>query len=145
MTLPQFALTQLEAAVAEGCQTEEEWPARVSAGIYAGIDFAIENRDVVEWLGVNGGRGYSLRHHQASISRLAGLLRARVPNDREPPVVTGETLIGGLVFLVGEELRAGRVDRLRELRPEFVLLTLLPYLGFEDARRWANRAAVEHG
>jgi hypothetical protein len=46
-----------------------------------------------------------------------------------------------MVGLVGDHVRIGRLDRLAELRPELVLLTLLPYLGFEEAQSWANRTA----
>ena len=40
-----------------------------------------------------------------------------------------------MVGLVGDHLRIRRLDRLEELRPELVLLTLLPYLGF-----WRRRS-----
>jgi hypothetical protein len=46
-----------------------------------------------------------------------------------------------MVGLVGDHLRIGRQDRLEELRPELVLLTLLPYLGFDEARKRANQVA----
>jgi len=46
-----------------------------------------------------------------------------------------------MVGLVGDHLRIGRTDRLQELRPEIILLTLLPYLGFSEAQGWANRVA----
>ena len=50
--------------------------------------------------------------------------------------------MAGIVGLVGgDHIRIGRVDRLAELRPELVLLTLLPYLGFSEAQRWANQMA----
>lgn len=141
--LPHFALARLEAAVIEGCSAEDDWPAQVSGGIYAGIDFAIANPDVVEWLTFDRSGGCSLDRYQAAISSLSALLRERAPIDKGLPKVTGEAVIGGVVGLVGEQLRLGRADRLRELRPEFVLLTLLPYMGFEEARNWANRAAAE--
>lgn len=139
--IPQFAPAQLEAAVVRGCESEEEWPAGVSAGIYAGIEFAIENPDVIDWLSVRRSGGYSPQEHQHAVCRLAKLLRSRAPRTalRLPPI-TEETLVGGVVGLVGEHLRMGRMDELRGLRPELVLLVLLPYLGFEDARNWANRS-----
>jgi hypothetical protein len=57
------------------------------------------------------------------------------------PGSTDEALVAGVVGLVGDHLRIGRVDRLLELRPDLVLLTLLPYLGFSEAQRWANNVA----
>ncbi|HEY6731819.1 MAG TPA: hypothetical protein VI039_12450 [Solirubrobacterales bacterium] len=143
--VPQLALTQLEAALEEGCRKEHEWPAQVSAGLYAGVEFAIANPDVIEWLAVGRTGEYSLDRYQTAICRLSKLLKAKVPVPRAGlPPVTEEALIGGVIGLVGEQLRTGKIDRLRSLRPELVLLTLLPYVGFEDARSWANRAASGH-
>lgn len=62
----------------------------------------------------------------------------RAPHDRRLPVSTDEAMVAGVVGLVGDHVRIGRPERLTELRPELVLLTLLPYLGFAEARRWAN-------
>jgi hypothetical protein len=55
------------------------------------------------------------------------------------PASTDEALVAGIVGLVGDHVRIGRVERLAELRPELVLLVLLPYLGFAEAQAWANR------
>ncbi|MBA3865200.1 MAG: hypothetical protein H0X42_02445 [Solirubrobacterales bacterium] len=78
--------------------------------------------------------------YERLVSRLVGFLRARAPAGTRPPASTDEALIAGIVGLVGDHVRIGRLDRLAALRPELVLLTLLPYLGFPEAQRWANVA-----
>ena len=70
-----------------------------------------------------------------------GIHPGRAPRDTRLPASTDEALVAGIVGLVGDHLRVGRLDRLAELRPELVLLTLLPYLGFTEAQRWANQVA----
>ena len=136
------ALEELEAAVLRACCTESRWPAQIAAGVYAGVDFAIARPHLVIQLTVElpaeaapGGL------HGRLISRLSGLIRVNAPRGDRLPASTDEALVAGMVGLVGDHVRSGRLDRLSELRPELVLLTLLPYLGFAEAQRWANWAA----
>jgi hypothetical protein len=137
-----FPLANLETAVLDACAGEEEWPAQIAAGIYAGVDYAIAHPEVADTLAYDAVTGPdTLRRYESVIGRLAGLLRARAPSVDRLPGSTDETLMAGMVGLVGDHLRIGRTDRLEELRPELVLLTLLPYLGFSEAQEWANRVA----
>jgi hypothetical protein len=134
-----LALANLETAILEACSSEDEWPAQVAAGIYAGVDYAIAHPEVAETLSEDGPGAETLRRYESVIGRLAGFLQARAPIGSRLPVSTDETLVAGMVGLVGDHLRLGRFERLAELRADLVLLTLLPYLGFEAARDWANR------
>lgn len=135
-----LALANLETAVLEACAPETEWPAGIAAGIYAGIDYAIAHPEVAETLASEAAPGAdTLRRYETVIGRLAGFLRVKAPLSQRLPGATDEALVAGVVGLVGDHLRLGRHDRLAELRPELVLLTLLPYLGFAEAQRWANK------
>lgn len=134
-----LALANLETAVLEACAGEEEWAAAIAAGVYAGVDYAIANPEVVETLALDAAPGVdTLRRYETVIGRLAGFLRVNAPVAERLPGSTDEALVAGIVGLVGDHLRLRRLDRLAELRPDLVLLTLLPYLGFAEAQRWAN-------
>lgn len=134
-----LALANLEQAMLDACSAEVEWPAQVAAGIYAGVDYAVANPEMAETLASGTSVEAGLQRYESVVGRLAGFLRAIAPQDERLPGTTDETLVAGMVGLVGDHLRVGRMDRLLELRPELVLLTLLPYLGFAEARHWANR------
>jgi|SRR5215204_973371 len=137
-----LALANLETVVLDACNSEDEWPAQVAAAIYAGVDYAIAHPEVAETLASPGASGSDTLHrYERVVGRLAGFLRVKAPTDDRLPGATDETLVAGMVGLVGDHLRIGRLDRLEELRPELVLLTLLPYLGFDDAKQWADRVA----
>jgi len=137
-----LALATLEAEVLDACAGEEEWPAQVAAGIYAGVDYAIAHPEVAETLAFDRLSGTdSLRRYESVVGHLAGFLRVKAPADPRLPSGINETLVAGIVGLVGDHLRIGRLDRVEELRPELVLLTLLPYLGFDEAKHWADRGA----
>jgi hypothetical protein len=135
-----LSLANLEAAVLDACAGEREWPAQISAGICAGVDYAIAHPEVADSLAYQAAReADALDRYESIIGRLAGFLRVKAPVDTRLPGSTDEALVAGMVGLVGDHLRIGRLDRLAELRPELVLLTLLPYLGFAEAQRWANQ------
>lgn len=138
-----LALANLETAILDGCGSEEEWPASIAAGICAGVDYAIAHPEVAEILAMDAPPGsQAVGHYESVIGRLTGFLRAKAPREtRLPGGATDEALVAGMIGLVGDHLRIGRQDRLEELRPELVLLTLLPYLGFAEAQKRANQVA----
>ncbi|MGE5527099.1 MAG: hypothetical protein ACM3Q9_00360 [Methanosarcina sp.] len=136
-----LALSQLETALLDGCTAEREWPARVAVGIYAGVDFAIDHPEIVDTLASDPGPGVdTVRRYESVIGKLVGFLRSVAPPGGRLPPSTDEALVAGMVGLVGDHLRIGRLERLAELKPALVLLTLLPYLGFVEAQGWADWA-----
>lgn len=137
-------LGDLEASVAAACMPREEWPAQVAAGIYAGVDFAIGHPSVVEALLVlETTEKASASGYTSTIERLARLISRDAPEGSRLPGSTDEALVAGIVGLVGDHVRVGRFEALEALRPDLVLLALLPYLGFAEAREWANRFAAD--
>lgn len=136
------ALAELEEAVLSACAREDDWPAQIAAGICAGVDYAIANPNLAEILAEDPGTdAMQVQRYERVIGRMSGFLRAKAPRSDTLPAATDEAVVAGMVGLVGDHLRLGRVDRLQQILPELVLLSLLPYLGFEEAQSWANRTA----
>lgn len=132
-------LNGLELVVLDACAEEAEWPAGVAAGIYAAVDFVVANPGPAQLLTLDAAmEGDCMQRYERLIGRLTGFLQIKTPPRSRLPASTDEALVAGIVGLVGDHIRLGRLDRLTELRPELVLLTLLPYLGFTEAQRWAN-------
>lgn len=145
--LPRYAgeveflrsVTKLETAILDACAAPEDWPAQIAAGVYAGVDFVVGNPEAAQSLTTAASSVSEYRsRYESLVGRLAGFLRVRAPHERRLPVSTDEAVVAGVVGLVGDHVRIGRADRLADLRPDLVLLTLLPYLGFAEAQRWAN-------
>jgi hypothetical protein len=136
-------LTELETAILDACQRHEEWPAQVAAGINAGIDFVVARPGMAQHLIMRPGEGPERWRYERIIGRLAGFLRVNAPPRPRLPALTDEALVGGIVGLVGDHIRVDRLDRLSQLRSELVLLTLLPYLGFDEAQRWTTLTSRE--
>jgi hypothetical protein len=77
--------------------------------------------------------------HRSLIVYLATSIRATAQPAKRLQVPTDEAhWVAGIVGLVSDHVRGGRADRLAELRPGLVLLSLLSYLGFTEAQTWAN-------
>jgi hypothetical protein len=137
---PPRALSDFEAGVLDACAAAEQWPAKIAAGVYAGVDFVIANPDLAKaWVVDAAGDSDYRSQYEWVVGRLVGFIRARAPVEARLPPSTDEALVAGIVGLVGDHVRIGRLERLAELRPELVLLALLPYLGFAEAQAWANR------
>jgi hypothetical protein len=137
-------LVHLEEVVLGACSGELEWPARIAAGIYAGVDFAIAHPEVLESFASDlEGEAERIARYEQLIRRFTGFLQAQAPLEQRLPGSTDVALVGGIVGVVGDHLRLGRLDRLAELRPDLVLLVLLPYLGFAEAKNWVNRITAD--
>lgn len=137
-------LDELEATIATACRDQGEWPEQVAAGIYAGVRFSIEHPTIVDALMVlEKAQGPSASGYTWTIERLARLISRDAPAGSRLPGSTDEALVAGIVGLVGDHVRVGRFENLKALRPDLVLLALLPYLGFAEAREWANRFAAD--
>ncbi|HEY5054441.1 MAG TPA: hypothetical protein VII45_13650 [Solirubrobacterales bacterium] len=135
------ALADLRAPVEHACQENEAWQAKVSASIYAALDFATANPAAARGLTIDrvarqldGGRTY-----QKMIARFADLLDAVTPGGEHLPTFSNVALVAGIAKVIGDHMRSPRVNRLDDIGPELVQFALLPYLGFEEAKRWAER------
>lgn len=138
------AVGRLQVAVLESCRQQREWPARVAVAIGAAVDFAVSEPAEVRVLTIDalvqrpdGGRRYV-----RMIEHFAELLRSVTPPDRRRPASTELALIGGLATTIAHHLRLDTLTEMTETVSELVEFTLLPYLGHEEAGRWAEWTAA---
>jgi len=138
------AVGRLQVAVLEACRREEEWPAKLASAIGAAVDFTMSEPSEVRLLTIealvqrpDGGRRYV-----RTVEHFAEMLRLATPEDRRRPASTELALIGGLATTIAHHLRSDTLPELLETVPELVEFTLLPYLGHQEARRWAEWTAT---
>ncbi len=135
------ASSRLEAAVLGACEQYAEWPAKVAAGIYATLDFAVADDAACSCFAIESppsgpeGRG----RYALTIERFAELLGAAAPQRRA--ISTDRAVIRSVAAMIAEHLRSGRQQRLGAIGPDLVQLVLLPYLSFAEAKSWAERTS----
>jgi hypothetical protein len=133
------SLARLDAKVSGACKGQREWPAKVAASIYAALDFAVAEPAAARELTIDLRSTQSSDHRDL---RLAGhfseLLTKVVPADKRAVAAGDEAVVGSIVTVIADHLRRDRLDRLTASGPDLIHLTLLPYLGFDDAKRWAQ-------
>ena len=83
--------------------------------------------------------------HEAALKRFVPLLqpgRKLNPRGDKLPANLEDTLIGGVLWVVGQRLIAGEPEQLRALLPEALEFLLRPYVGEEEAAREAGGASA---
>jgi AcrR family transcriptional regulator len=125
-------------------RTPEPWPERVRASLAALLDvlsrdLAVARFYLVEPLAAGG--EIAARYREA-IQLLAGTIR---PDDGPAEAnleIRDQVLMGGIATLIVRRLKAGDRGSLPELLPELTELALAPYLGREEARRFARESRI---
>ncbi len=122
----------------------EEWPQKVRAALGTMLSFLAGEPDLARVCMIEpvAAGGEIAAKHRASMQGFVEILKAGRPEhsgERPLPEATEATLVGGIVSLIVREINAGRTERLEELLPDLVELTLAPYLGGEEASRLARQ------
>jgi AcrR family transcriptional regulator len=121
----------------------EEWPQKVRAALGTMLKFLAGEPDLAKVCMIEpvAAGGEIAARHRASMQGFVEILKAGRPEhsgERPLPEATEATLVGGIVSLIVREINAGRTEKLEQLLPDLVELTLAPYLGGEAASRLAR-------
>lgn len=138
---------ELQEVVRETCGREVRWEAKVVAGIHATLDFAAANPAKAEALTLSARRpDFGDRNpEQIVIDHFVDLLGEVASTQRRLPVSTDRAIVESIFAIVRGHLLAGIADQLPEVAPDVVYLALLPYLGLEATKRWAEPAGSIRG
>lgn len=110
------------------------------AGIEAVLAFAAADPQGAHAVAIDGRRRTSggVNLEQEAVGYFADLLRRAVKVERRFAVSTEEAIVESIATIVRGHLQLGTGDQLPKLAPDLVYITLMPYLGIDEARRWAT-------
>ncbi len=119
------------------------WTDRVGAGLGALLELAAAHPGVARACLVEAPTAgpEAAARHEAALKRFVPLLRpGRELNPRRDrlPDSLEETLVGGVLWVIGQRLIAGEGAQLRSLLPETLEFLLRPYVGEDEAAREAG-------
>jgi hypothetical protein len=129
----------LKVAVSRACAEESAWEARIVAAIGAVIEFTLDDPAAARALTVCAGAFASEERdpERELLAYFAERLELIAPFEMLFPISSAEGIVETVAILIRGSLLTGRIERLPELGPELVSLTLMPYLGLDGARKWA--------
>ena len=130
----------LKGLVRRACDRQLEWEAKVVAGVRAALEFAADEPASAHALTIAARRQSPPGGHREEevIAYFAGLLGEGAPPQSPAPVASEEGLVESIAIVVRGHLLSNETDQLRVRTPDLVYLTLVPYVGIAEARRWAE-------
>jgi AcrR family transcriptional regulator len=119
---------QIEAA----CEASDgDWSSRVEAGMQAFLAYVEEHPDAARMCiveAVSATPAASARYEEA-LQRFVELLRGNGPASTGLPATTEETLVGGVAWILHQQIRRGGAEQATELLPQLREFVLSPYHG----------------
>ena len=121
---------QIEAACADA---GAEWEPRIEAGLRVFLAYVAEHPAIARLCLVEA---YSAtpaasQRYDEALERCVELLRRNAPGG-ERPETTEETLVGGVAWILHQQIRRGDAEQASDLLPELLDFVLSPYHGVAD-------------
>lgn len=124
------AVTELLGQVEGACAaTEGAWTNRVEAGLKALLGYFAERPAVAKMCMIEAlaATPASSRRYEEAMARFALLVREAAPDNSGIPDTTEEILVGGVAWIVYQQVRRGETERSLELLPELTEFICAPY------------------
>jgi AcrR family transcriptional regulator len=132
LTAFDTAVDEMLLRTEEACEgTEGEWIDRLAAGlrtflVYLAEEPAVARMCIVE--AVSATPAASDRYDEA-LRRFVELLRRSTPEETGLPSTMEDTLVGGVAWILHQQIRRGGAEQMVDLTPELLGFILSPYQG----------------
>ena len=134
------ALERIEADCAE---VEGGWEERVEAGLAAFLRYVAENPALARMCMIEAlsATQTATERYEAAMQRFVDLTKQTVPQDDQLPETIEETLVGGVAWIVYQQIRRQEAEQAEDLLPELSEFMLAPF----QERRQGGREALGSG
>ena len=121
-------LRRVEEAVAD---SDEDWRDRVEAGLAAFLGFVAEQPTLARMCMIEAlsATPATTKRYEDSLETFVELTKRTLPRDERLPDTIAETLVGGVAWIVYQQIRRGEAERAEDLLPELTEFMMAPYLG----------------
>lgn len=131
------AVDEIAGQIEEVCAAAgREWVDQLTAGLRAFLGYVAEKPAIARMCLVEAmsATPASAARYDAALERLVELMRRRAPTDSGLPETTEETLVGGVAWILHQQIRRGETERALDLTPELLDFLLSPYLGVDKQK-----------
>ena len=114
-----------------GADRDEDWQDRVEAGLAAFLGFVAEQPTLARMCMIEAlsATPATTKRYEDSLEAFVELTRQALPRDERLPDTIAETLVGGVAWIVYQQIRRGEAERAEDLLPELTEFMMAPYLG----------------
>lgn len=126
------AVDEMATQMEEACeQAGEEWVDRVAAGLRAFLAYVAENpaqarMSLIEAMAATPAAS---ARYDSALERFVELLRRNAPTETGLPDTIEETLVGGVAWILHQQIRRGGAEQAQNLTPQLLDFLLSPYQG----------------
>jgi AcrR family transcriptional regulator len=124
-------LQRIEADCAE---VEGDWEERVQAGLAAFLRYIAENPALARMCMIEAlsATQAATERYEAAMQRFVELTKRTVPQDDQLPETIEETLVGGVAWIVYQQIRRQEAEKAEDLLPELSEFMLAPFVSAAD-------------
>lgn len=134
-------LGEMRVVVEEACERSDSPEDQVVAGLEALLEFIAEHPAATRMCMVESisATRSSARLYDAGMYDFVALLRNSALDNSDLPETIEESLVGGVAWILQQQIRRGEAEQAGELLPELSQFVLSPYLGVGKPRETARR------
>lgn len=113
-----------------GAGEEDDWQARVEGGLAAFLGWVAENPALARMCMIEAlsATPEATRRYEDALEAFVELTRGALPGDERLPETIAETLVGGVAWIVYQQIRRAEAARAEDLLPELNEFMMAPYL-----------------
>ena len=125
------ALGEMRLAVEAGCEALDSWEEGVVEGLRALLDFVASRPEEAKMCMVEAlsATPSSAARYDAGMRDFVTLLKRAVERGEDLPGTLEESLVGGVSWILQQQIRRGEAEQAAELLPELSQFVLSPYRG----------------
>ena len=126
---------------ADCAAVDGDWEKQIQAGLAAFLRYVAENpaRARMCMIEALSATPAATERYEQALQRFVDLVKRTVPQDDETPETIDETLVGGVAWIVYQQIRRDEAEQAEDLLPELSEFMLAPFHGAAaEAKKRAN-------
>jgi len=134
-------MSEMRVAVEEGCERSDSSEGQIIGGLEALLEYISEHSAATRMCMVESisATRSSARLYDAGMRDFVDLLRNSSLDGTDLPQTIEESLVGGVAWILQQQIRRGEAERVGDLLPELSQFVLSPYLGVGNVGETARR------
>ncbi|HWM63090.1 MAG TPA: TetR/AcrR family transcriptional regulator [Solirubrobacterales bacterium] len=126
------AVEEMARRIEESCaEAEGGWQGRVEAGLAAFLGYVAEEPTLARMCLIEAlsATPETTKRYEDALQSFVEMARRALPKDDRLPETIEETLVGGVVWIVYQQVRRHETEQAEDLLPELSEFMMAPYLG----------------